>query len=121
MESVESIEELADDDILEGDHAFPEGSGTFPSGTARSIVGEEELTGVSDVTPDLAMLADVSKTPQLRGAVEWNELERPEAYLVSLVCAGFTVEAILETSPLDDDRTLDVLANLVNTRIITLR
>jgi hypothetical protein len=121
MESLERIEELADDDVIEEKHAFPEESGTFDTGTARSIVGEEELTGVSDVTPDLAMLADFSKTPQLRGAVEWNELERPEAYLVSLVCAGFTVEAILETSPLDDDRTLDVLANLVNTRIITLR
>lgn len=77
-------------------------------------------THVSDTIGDLARLADRSGTPRLRGAIEWNDLDQTEAWAVSLVAAGFTVQAILQTSPLDEDRTTEVLAQLVESRTIMI-
>ena len=123
------IEELHDDDIIEEVDAsraphVPKKSGTYAAVSARfeSEPPTGTTTKLSDVTPLLANLArlDITQTPQLRGAVEWNELEDQEAYLVALVSAGFTIEAILDMCPLEDDRTLEVLATLVTARTITL-
>jgi hypothetical protein len=85
-------------------------------------IGDEDIieTHVSDVMGDLARLADGSGTPHLRGAIEWNELNQSEAWAVSLVAAGFTVQAIHEMSPLDEDRTTEILAQLVESRTIMI-
>ena len=85
-------------------------------------LGDEDIieTHVSDVMGDLARLADGSGTPRLRGAIEWNELGETEAWAVSLVAAGFTVEAIHEMSPLDEDRTTELLAQLITSRTIMM-
>lgn len=85
-------------------------------------LGEEDIieTHVSDVMGDLARLADGSGTPRLRGAVEWNELDESEAWAVSLVAAGFTVQAIQAMSPLEEDRTTELLAKLITSRTIMM-
>lgn len=85
-------------------------------------LGDEDIieTHVSDVMGDLARLADGSGTPKLRGAIEWNDLEQAEAWAVSLITAGFTVAAIQQMSPLDEDATTELLAKLVTTRTITM-
>jgi hypothetical protein len=85
MKPAENIEELGEDDIIEVEETAPAESGTFVART---------------------------RTPRLHLAVEWNEVERAEAYIVSLLSAGFTVEAILRISPLDDQRTLAILSKL---------
>jgi hypothetical protein len=85
-------------------------------------IGDEDIieTNVSDVMGDLARLADGTGTPHLRGAIEWNELGQAEAWAVSLVAAGFTVKAIQEMSPLDEDRTTELLAQLITSRTILM-
>jgi hypothetical protein len=85
-------------------------------------LGDEDIieTHVSDVMGDLAKLADGTGTPRLRGAVEWNELSETEAWAVSLVAQGFTLEAIQRMSPLDEDATTELLAKLVTTRTIMM-
>jgi hypothetical protein len=85
-------------------------------------LGDEYIieTHVSDVMGDLARLADGSGTPRLRGAIEWNELDQSEAWAVSLVAAGFTVQAIQEMSPLDEDSTTELLAKLITSRTIMM-
>lgn len=85
-------------------------------------IGDEDIieTDVSDVVGDLARLADGSGTPRLRGAVEWNELDESEAWAVSLVSAGFTVQAIHQMSPLDEDATTELLAKLITSRTIMM-
>jgi hypothetical protein len=132
MKPALKIVELGDDDIIEEVEApppprtphVPKKSGKFAAVSARfdTEPPTNTTTKLSEVTPMLANLArlDVTQTPQLRGAVEWNELEDQEAYLVALVSAGFTIEAILDMCPLEDDRTLEVLAALVTARTITL-
>jgi hypothetical protein len=87
-------------------------------------LGEEDIietqTYGADVIGDLAKLADGSGKPRLRCAVEWNELEREEAWVVSLVASGFTLEAIQRMSPLDDDTTTEIVAKLITSRTITM-
>ena len=85
-------------------------------------IGDDDIleTHVSDTIRDLARLADGTGKPSLRGAIEWNELNQSEAWAVSLVSAGFTVQAILATSPLDDDKTTELLAQLVESRTIMI-
>lgn len=86
-------------------------------------LGDEDIveTHVSDVVFDLARLTQGSTKPRLRGAVEWNELASDEAWLVSLVTSGFTVDAIQAMSPLDEETTTELLAKLVTSRTITLQ
>jgi hypothetical protein len=76
-------------------------------------------TSVSDVICDLARLSDPSSIPRLAGAIAWEDLDRSEAWAVSLVAAGMSVQAILEVSPLEEEQTLRLLANLVSARTIT--
>jgi hypothetical protein len=85
-------------------------------------LGDEDIieTHVSDVMGDLAKLADGTGTPRLRGAIEWNELSETEAWAVSLVAQGFTLQAIQQMSPLDEDATTELLAKLVTTRTIMM-
>ena len=131
MNPAEQIEELDDDDIIEEVEEVearpphvPKRSGTYAAVSARfdSEPPTNTTTKLSDVTPVLANLArlDITQTPKLRGAIDWNDLEDQEAYLVALVAAGFTIEAIMDMCPLEDDRTLEVLATLVTARTITL-
>lgn len=85
-------------------------------------LGDEDIieTHVSDVMGDLARLADGRGFLRLRGAVEWSELDQEEAWAVSLVIAGFTVEAIHAMSPLDEDTTMELLAKLITSRTIMM-
>jgi hypothetical protein len=85
-------------------------------------LGDDDIieTHVSDTIGDLARLADGSGTPRLRGAIDWNELNHSEAWAVSLVAAGFTVHAIHEVSPLDEDSTTELLAQLITSRTIMM-
>lgn len=41
--------------------------------------------------------------------VEWDEVEREEAWAISLVAAGFTVDAVSKMSPLGEARTRELL------------
>jgi hypothetical protein len=88
MKPADKIEELGEDDIIEVEETPAAESGTFVARTRTRT------------------------TPRLHLAVEWNEVERAEAYVLSLVTAGFTAEAILRISPLDDQRTLAILSKL---------
>jgi hypothetical protein len=92
----------------------------LPSLASKSIPDDDGPTGVSDLITDLAGLSDGSNTPRLRGAVEWSDLGEAEAWLVSMVTAGFTIEALLQMSPLGEEATMRVLAKLITSRTITL-
>jgi hypothetical protein len=81
----------------------------------------EAETGVSDVITDFARLAVATSVPTLRGTVEWGSLSAREAWVVSLVSAGFSVQAILEVSPLEEGDTLTLLSKLIDARVIALR
>ena len=85
-------------------------------------IGDDDIleTHVSDTIGDLARLADGTGKPSLRGAIEWNELNQSEAWAVSLVSAGVTVQAIHASSPLDDDMTTELLAQLVESRTLMI-
>jgi len=86
---------------------------------ADSIVDGIE-TQMNDVTFALARLSVGASMPVVCGAVEWNELAPEAAWVVSVITAGFSVEAILETSPLPEEATLALLAQLVSSRVITV-
>lgn len=116
--------ELDDADILEVLDPKPLASGTFP---AALLLDEDELTPTTlkekanDLLIELAKLTDLSKTPQVCGSVRWNELDREEAWIITVALSNFTVEATLEASPFGADRTIEVLARLVTNRVLVLR
>lgn len=87
---------------------------------ADSIVDGLE-TKMSDVTVALARLSVGASKPALCGAVEWNDLAPHEAWVVSVISAGFDVQAIIETSPLAEEDTLTLLGRLVSAHVITVR
>jgi len=82
---------------------------------------EEPSTDVSDIADDLARLSMPTSVPSLRGAIEWNDLTPAEAWIVSVVSAGFTVRAIVEVSPLSEEDTLTLLARLIDARILAMK
>src|SRR5687768_18245496 len=49
-----------------------------------------------------------------------NELSSEEAWLVSLVIAGFDLQAIVLNSPRSEGDTLTLLSRLIESRLITL-
>ena len=96
-------------------------SGADPAGFAYEHVDDHEAdTGVSDVVEEYVRLSLATGVPTLRGAIDWNDLSAREAWVVSLVAAGFTVQAILDTSPLAEEETMTVLGQLVDSRIIAV-
>jgi hypothetical protein len=87
---------------------------------ADSIVDGIE-TQMNDVTFALARLSVGASTPVLCGPIEWNQLTPPAAWAVSVIAAGFNVEAIIDMSPLPEEKTIALLAQLVATHVITVR
>lgn len=87
----------------------------------RDSFTEEAQTNVNDVVTELARLSIATSTPTLRGVVEWSELSAHEAWVISLVSAGFNVQAILEVSPLAEEQTLSVLGKLIDARVISMQ
>jgi hypothetical protein len=92
---------------------------SLPTLPTLGSVPDGAETSVSTVVCDLARLSDPTSIPRLNGEIEWSRLDRSEAWAVSLVAAGMSVQAILAVSPLEDEPTLQLLAKLVSTRTIT--
>lgn len=96
-------------------------SDTAPLYVAYDDTDEDDVsTSVNEVVGEYVRLSVASGVPRLRGAIEWNDLSAHEAWAVSLVSAGFSVQAILETSPLDEEATMGLLAQLVGSRVIAV-
>jgi hypothetical protein len=85
-------------------------------------VDEHASTGVSDVVGQFARLSiATTSVPTLRGAIDWSELTDREAWAVSVVSAGMSVQAILQVSPLSEEETLTLLGHLIASRTIAVR
>ena len=81
-------------------------------------------TALNDITGELARLLlenNGETVPQLRGAIDWNELSPEEAWLVSVIGAGFNLQAIIANSPRNEEDTLTLIGRLIGTRVITLQ
>jgi hypothetical protein len=145
VQAVEAVEEeneieISDEDVIEVvSRPVPPKqtrSGTYavtrPRETARPLppahdelprmdsVSDGVETSVSDLIGDLARLSDVTRTPMLRGIVEWNDLSPSDAWIVSIVSPGMTIETIMQMSPLGEEETLRALARLISSRTLTL-
>jgi hypothetical protein len=78
-------------------------------------------TRVSDVVEELARLSDPSCVPRMaRPIVSDDGLLPAEAFLASLIDHQFSVQTILDMSPMQEDATLKCLAKLVTSRIVVL-
>ena len=96
-------------------------SDTEPLYVAYDDMDEDDVsTNVSDVVDEYVRLSVASGMPKLRGAIDWNDLTAHEAWAVTLVGAGFSVRAIVDTSPLDEEATMTLLTHLVRSRIIAV-
>jgi hypothetical protein len=80
-----------------------------------------QLDASSDVTSQLARLTLArTSVPTLPGAIDWSELTDREAWAVSVVSAGMSVQAILQVSPLREEETLTLLGQLIASRTIAV-
>jgi hypothetical protein len=69
----------------------------------------------------LARLADPASIPQLNHDLSGElKLSPPEACVATLVDAHLSMRAILDMSPLREDDTLQLLANLVTKGVVTI-
>ena len=57
-----------------------------------------------------------TRAPKVSGKFLKCEIEDEESYLIALVDAGFTIEAILDMCPIEDDGLLEVITALVAAR-----
>jgi hypothetical protein len=127
-------EELGDDDILEVIEP-PLRSGSYTAVRERSpsppprvsqirrmldTIPEESPTGVSDLVTVLARLSRSSSVAKIhRPRADAHHVPAAE-FILSLVEANMTVGAIANESPLGDERTMRVLADLITSGEITL-
>ncbi len=130
--------EITDEDIIE---VKPSRSGTYPAVkvpplrenadpvvrySLESITDDEDVhidTALNDVSVALARLSlDDRGASMLRllGAVEYGDLAPEEAWVVSLVVAGFDLQALIANSPRSEEDTLTLLGRLIEMRVITL-
>jgi hypothetical protein len=77
-------------------------------------------TKVSALVCQLARLTDPQSVPRVIDEIAVDDLNTPEAYVVSLMSFELTLGTILETSPLNADETLNFLARLIGEGHVTL-
>jgi hypothetical protein len=78
------------------------------------------LTDVNQVVLELARLSDLSSVPKLKRELSREDhVSPPEAYIVSLIETSMTVQAILDVSPMGEEKTLRFLADLITGGFVT--
>jgi hypothetical protein len=76
-------------------------------------------TRASAVGAELAALSDPDRTPKLRRAIT-EALAPNEEFIVSLIKANMTIQAIYKESPLSEKQTKHVIAKLITSGCVTL-
>lgn len=76
-------------------------------------------TKFSEVAEDLGRLADRTSVPVVTAAVDVEvSLTAEEAFILSLVGTGLSVDALIKRSPLSEDDTLQFLIRLVTLGLV---